>query len=239
MNEKDDVIQTEEPSLKEEPKSEEKQDNGQPSEGKRKLSNIFGLIFPLVGLGALLILFFVSSITRIIDLVQFIGNNIENNYWDNYFDLISHILFLVVTLMTTVMILIFFIGHFTSKYDGHKTIKKLPLISLASAAGLFFVMMLRIMHYLSLDPEYRPSFVTEIVLLIFCVLTVAASVVAISMKKPLLNKIFIAVSQGLSLIVLEILGFHELMRFAVPYELAIFFLLAMAVANFFILPREE
>ncbi len=223
----------------EEKKEEEKPEDGKPGEGKKKLSKTFGLIFPLVGLGALLILFFASSITRIVDFFEFLTRNIENNYWDNYLALISTGLFMLVTLATTIVILIFFIGHFANRFDGHKTIKKLPILSLVSAAGLYLVMLLETIYWFTIQTEYRPDTSSQITLMVFSILTIGASIAALVMKKPLLNKIFIAISQGLSIIILEILGFTSLIRFAVPYELATFFLLAMTVANFFILPREE
>ena len=245
FNENGDVIPagesapSKEQSSQENEAKEEKTDDGKPSEGRRKLSEVFGKIFPTVGLGCLLILFFASSITRIVSFFKNLITNIQDNYWDNYFYIIAIGLFMIVTLVTTIVILVFFITHFTNKFDGHKTIKKLPVLSIISSAGIILVMMVRIMHYMSLDAEYRPGLGTEIALEVFCVLTIAISIVALSMKKPLLSKIFIAGSQLFSIIVLEILGFTELTKFAVPYEIAVLFLVLMSVANFFILPREE
>ena len=208
------------------------------------ISKIFGIVFPTSALGLMMLFYFISSIifavSFFIDLFDWIKNLQETESYTTGIIFGSDLFRLIGLFAIAIMSLVFFISHIVSKFDGAKTLRKMPALGLVYSIALFLTGLLGVIYAAVMEVDIESDlFSIHIALLIFSVLVFASSIVALAFKPGLAKKIVTAVN-FLFIVILLFIVFSmsgDFIAFTEAFAATMFILLAQV--NFFLREREN
>ena len=223
-------------------KPQEEQKSG--SNAWNVISKIFGIVFPTSALGLMMLFYFISSIIFSVNffenLINWIKNLQETESYTTGIIFGSDLFRLIGLFAIAIMSLVFFISHMVSKFDGAKTLRKMPALGLVYSIALFLTGLLGVIYAAVMEVDIESDlFSINIALLIFSVLVFASSIVALAFKPGLAKKIVTAVS-FLFIVILLFIVFSmssDFIAFTEAFIATMFILLAQV--NFFLREREN
>ena len=233
-------VQEEKPLQENKPQEEQKSGTN----AWNVISKIFGIVFPTSALGLMMLFYFISSIIFSVNffenLINWIKNLQETESYTTGIIFGSNLFRLIGLFAIAIMSLVFFISHMVSKFDGAKTLRKMPALGLVYSIALFLTGLLGVIYAAVMEVDIESDlFSIHIALLIFSVLVFASSIVALAFKPGLAKKIVTAIN-FLFIVILLFIVFSmsgDFIAFTEAFIATMFILLAQV--NFFLREREN